>query len=272
MSFIKNLALSLNIIGIVLVIIFVSNSCTVTKNFLFREGDSGHRETLPVNPKELLEMAYYCDNAYQEADKENKLYEIRNDEFSYHVKQDNGVTILIFRGTDNGKNILTDIDFRPFEDSNLSAKWGTKVYLHRGFRDAAMHLEKDIKANYKLEKTVYLTGHSLGGAIAQIIGFWLDMEGHNVQIYTFGSPKVTTTFLGTGLPHYRMVVDNDPVPFLPVYPYVHSGIRIDVETLKWWEYDEYGKFTEIDGRDHSITYYLRNLANTIKKEPNWEHE
>ena len=98
------------------------------------------------------------------------------------------------------------------------------------------------------------------------------MEGHNVQIYTFGSPKVTTTFLGTGLPHYRMVVDNDPVPFLPVYPYVHSGIRIDVETLKWWEYDEYGKFTEIDGRDHSITYYLRNLANTIKKEPNWEHE
>jgi len=37
-----------------------------------------------------------------------------------------------------------------------------------------------------------------------------------------------------------------------------------VETLRWWEYDEYGKFTEIDGRDHSITYYLRKLASTIK--------
>ena len=34
------------------------------------------------------------------------------------------------------------------------------------------------------------------------------------------------------------VVNNDPVTFLPIYPYVHSGIRIDAKTLDWWEYDE----------------------------------
>jgi hypothetical protein len=271
MSFmnVKNIALTLNILGIVLAICLVSNSCTMTKQFLNRQGESGDRTTLPVDPKELLEMAYYCDEAYSKATPENKLYEIsgassNKDEFSYHVKQDNGVTILIFRGTNNRENVLSDIDLRPFHDKGLSARWDHKIYLHRGFRDASSFLIDDIKANYKLEKTVYLTGHSLGGAIAQIIGLWLDMEGYNVQIYTFGSPKITTTFFGNKPPHYRVVVDNDPIPFLPIYPYIHSGIRIDVETLRWWEYDEYGKFTEIDGRDHSITYYLRKLASTIK--------
>ena len=244
--------------AIIIVLVFLISSCTVTKQFLNRQGESGHKTTLPVEPAELLEMAYYCDEAYDNTD--NKFEFLNDNQFSYQVKQDQGVTILIFRGTSNGNNILTDIDFRPFEDKQLSEKWGTKVFLHRGFRDAAMFLEKDIKTNYKLEKTVYLTGHSLGGAIAQIVGFWLDREGYNVQIYTFGSPKVTTTFLGNRPIHYRVVVNNDPVTFLPIYPYVHSGIRIDAKTLDWCEYDVYGKFTEIDGRDHSIKYYLKTLS------------
>ena len=245
-----------------IIIVLVFAGCTFTKQFLDRDGESGGHTTIPVNPKELLEMAYYCDAAYKK-DSKNQTF-VKNNQFSYYVKQDSGVTILIFRGTDNKENVLTDIDFRPFKDGALTRHHKVDLYLHRGFRDAAMFLYKDIKKNYKLERTVYLTGHSLGGAIAQIIGLWLDMEGRNVQIYTFGSPKVTTTFFGTKPPHYRVVVDNDPIPFLPIYPYVHSGIRIDVETLRWWEYDEYGKFTEIDGRDHSIKYYLKELTKTIR--------
>ena len=251
-------------LSIIIVITLLFVGCTFTKQFLNRDGKSGDYKTLSVNPAELVEMAIYCKMSYERANDENKLYEIRDNEFSYHVKQDSGVTILIFRGTENGRNVLTDIDIRPFKDNALSDYYKIDLYLHRGFRDAAMFLYKDIKKNYKLERTVYLTGHSLGGAIAQIIGLWLDMEGRNVQIYTFGSPKVTTTFFGTKPPHYRVVVDNDPIPFLPIYPYVHSGIRIDVETLRWWEYDEYGKFTEIDGRDHSIKYYLKELTKTIR--------
>jgi hypothetical protein len=242
-----------------LLVVCIISGCSWTKQFLYMDGNSGKADTLPVAVEELLEMAYYCDEAYSKATPENKLYEIsgasdNKDEFSYHVKQDGGITILIFRGSNNRQNMLSDIDFRPFEDEEL------EVNLHRGFRDAAMFLEKDIKANYPLEKTVYLTGHSLGGAIAQIVGFWLDREGYNVQIYTFGSPKVTTTFLGNKPPHYRVVVNSDPIPFMPIYPYVHSGIRIDAKTLNWSENDDYGKFTEIDAQDHSITYYLRTLS------------
>ena len=72
----------------------------------------------------------------------------------------------------NGKNLTT-----IWYDEDLD------IYLHRGFRDAAHVLYEDIKRNYRLERTVYLTGHSLGGAIAQIIGLWLDNDEYNIQIY-----------------------------------------------------------------------------------------
>ena len=239
-----------------LILSFSVNSCSWMNPFLYFQGESGDHTTLPVELKELIEMAEYCEEAYRSATEENKLYEIRNNEFSYHVKQDRGVTILIFRGTDNVKNIWTDIDARPTKDDSLGG-----AYLHRGFKDAATWIFEDIKRDYKLEKTVYLTGHSLGGAVAQIIGLWLHNAGYHVQIYTFGSPKVSTTFFGNRPIHYRVLVRNDPVPFVPPYPFLHSGISIDVETLNWEEGGEAnrGSFGEIDGRDHSIKEYLKIL-------------
>ena len=239
----------------IIITLFLSG-CSWLNPFLYFQGESGDRSTLPVDVEELIKMAEYCEEAYLSATNENKLYEIRNNEFSYHVKQDRGVTILIFRGTDNVKNVWTDIDARPTKDDSLDG-----AYLHRGFKDAATWIFEDIKRDYTLEKTVYLTGHSLGGAVAQIIGLWLHNAGYHVQIYTFGSPKVSTTFFGNRPIHYRVLVRNDPVPFVPPYPFLHSGISIDVETLNWEEGGEAnrGSFGEIDGRDHSIKEYLKIL-------------
>ena len=244
----------------IIITLFLSG-CSWLNPFLYFQGESGDRSTLPVDVEELIEMAEYCEEAYRSATNENKLYEIRNNEFSYHVKQDRGVTILIFRGTDNVKNVWTDIDARPTKDDSLDG-----AYLHRGFKDAATWIFEDIKRDYTLEKTVYLTGHSLGGAVAQIIGLWLHNAGYHVQIYTFGSPKVSTTFFGNRPIHYRVLVRNDPVPFVPPYPFLHSGISIDAKTLDWDEGGEAnrGSFGEIDGRDHSITYYTRILKGHIK--------
>ena len=243
--------LKYTIIGLTLLL----SGCSYLNPFLYFQGDVGDKSTMPVAIEELIEMAEYCEAAYRSANEENKLYEIRSNEFSYHVKQDSGVTILIFRGTDNTKNVLTDIDLRPWQDDELDMK------LHRGFRDAAALLLVDIKKKYKLEKTIYLTGHSLGGAIAQIAGLWLNLDDYEVQIYTFGSPKVTPTFFGNDPPHYRVIIESDPVPFMPPYPYVHSGIMINAETLEWAEGGEAirGSFTEINDQDHSITYYLKTL-------------
>ena len=229
--------------------------CTALNPLLYFEGKSGTKDTLPVAVEELIEMAEYCDEAYENR-KEN--YGVKSGEFSYTVKQSGGITILVFRGTSNLKNVRTDIDMRFWKDDGLTDYWETDVNLHRGFKDAAMFTLEDIKKNYKIEKTVYLTGHSLGGAIAQIIGLWLNYDGYNVQIYTFGSPKVSTTFFGNRPIHYRVALRNDPVPFTPPWPFLHSGIFIDPKMLDWMEGGETDRdsFTEIDGRDHSIQEYL----------------
>ena len=246
----RKLAFSLIIIGIALTV----TSCAWTNKLLKSDGNYGNKDTLPIDPFELVEMANYCNISYRHA--ENK--EVRNDEFSYQVKQTEGITILVFRGTQNAKNaLITDIDFRIFKDEELG------VNLHRGFRDAAMHILKDIDENYKLEQVVYLTGHSMGGAVAKIIGLCLDQRGHDVQIYTFGSPKVSTGYFGNRPIHFRVSFRNDPVPFLPPYPFLHSGIHVDPETLEWDESHEEESFFKIDGRDHSIQEYYDVLEEHV---------
>ena len=209
-------------------------------------GANGTKEDLPVGIEVLIEMAEYCERIYDEGK------EIGQDEFAYNVVQDRGVTIISIRGTDNGKNVLTDLDARPFKDRKLG------VQVHRGFRDASEKLKNDIIENVALEENIILTGHSLGGAIAQILGLWFEDDAYEVQIYTFGSPSVLIEQMWED-GHFRVYLENDPVPFLPPFPYVHWGIRINAETLDWDENHPIGDVTKIDARDHSIKEYLKVL-------------
>jgi hypothetical protein len=258
-----------------MVMTLVLSGCSITNWFLWSNGESGDRDTLPITLNTLIEMGEYskliytdkgifADGSISPEEPEfyglNRMiesgYEIRKNEFSYYVMQKDGITILIFRGTANAKNILSDIDIRPFYDKQLN------LNLHRGFRDAADAIYVDIKRNYELDHTVYLTGHSLGGAIAQIIGMWLHESGrYNVQVFTYGSPKVSTKFLFNEPNHWRVVDRSDPIPFLPPFPYVHSGVVIDIDALDWSETHEEGDILQTDGLDHSIKDYLDILYN-----------
>ena len=221
--------------------------CAFTNQLINMDGASGTKENIPVDINILVEMAEYCEDIY-----DNALYEVDNNEFAYNVVQDRGVSIITIRGTNNPKNVLTDLDARPFKDRKLG------IQIHRGFRDAAEKLRNEIIEKYALEEHIILTGHSLGGAIAQIMGLWFEDDAYDVQIYTFGSPTVTTTDMGDEM-HFRVYIEDDPVPFLPPFPYVHWGVRIDANTLEWAENHPVGEFTKIDGRDHSIKAYLKVL-------------
>ena len=217
-----------------------------TNKFIGMGGANGTKEDLPVGIEVLIEMAEYCERIYDEGK------EIEGDEFAYNVVQDRGVTIISIRGTDNAKNVLTDLDARPFQDRKLG------VQVHRGFRDASEKLKNDIIENVPLEENIILTGHSLGGAIAQILGLWFEDDAYEVQIYTFGSPSVMIEQMWED-GHFRVYLENDPVPFLPPFPYMHWGIRINAETLGWDENHPVGDVTKIDARDHSIKEYLKVL-------------
>ena len=164
----------------------------------------------------------------------------------------------MIRGTDNTDNVLSDIDIRMIKDDVLD------IYLHKGFRDASTTIIQEVDKYYQLEHTVHVTGHSLGGAVAQIIGMWLHKRGKNVQVYSYGSPKVSSQVLSGGQPtHWRVVRLSDPVTFSPTWPYRHTGLFIDSQDLDWGPDNDNGLISQTDGLDHSISKYVTTLKEQL---------
>ena len=212
---------------------------------------SGDKSNLPIKVEILVEHAEYCESIY-----DNGGTEVNN--LSYEVKTNGGITIIVIRGTDNTANVLSDIDIRMIKDDVLD------IYLHKGFRDASTTIIQEVDKYYQLEHTVHVTGHSLGGAIAQIIGMWLHRRGYNVQIFSYGSPKVSSQVLSGGQPtHWRVVRRSDPVTFSPTYPYLHTGVFVDSQTLDWGPDNDNGLISETDGLDHSISKYVETLKKQL---------
>ena len=208
---------------------------------------SGDKSNLPVSLDLLIEHAEYCKAIYDSGGDQK-------DEVAFEVKQDSGITIIVIRGTANISNLQSDIDVRLVEDTRLS------INLHKGFRDASLGVMEIIDRDHTVEHTVHITGHSLGGAISQIIGMWLHKRGHNVQIFSYGSPKVSNEVLSGGQPtHWRVVRLSDPVPFTPPWPYAHTGLFIDSQTLDWGPDNDNGLISKTDGLDHAIAKYVETL-------------
>jgi len=248
-----------------ILIILLLNSCA--KNVADKNNDlgSGDKSNLPVALTALIEHAEYC----------KAIYDIggdQKDEVAFEVIQDSGISIIVIRGTANEANVLSDIDVRLVDDAR------TGIKLHKGFRDAAITIMQIIDTStttgrtivqgqtlkYPLEQTVHVTGHSLGGAVAQIIGMWLHKRGKNVQIYSYGSPKVSSQVLSGGQPtHWRVVRLSDPIPFTPPWPYRHTGVFIDSVSLEWGPNNDDGLISKTDGLDHSISKYVTTLKEQL---------
>ncbi len=228
------------------IIIFLSG-CAKSKVDKNNDLGSGDKSNLPISLDLLIEHAEYCKAIYDSGG-ENK------DKVHFEVKQDSGITIIIIRGTANTDNVQSDIDVRLVEDTR------TGIRLHKGFRDASITIMQILDESYTIEHTVHVTGHSLGGAVAQIIGMWLHKRGNNVQIFSYGSPKVSNQVLPGGQPtHWRVVRLSDPIPFTPMWPYAHTGLFINSQTLDWGPDNDNGLISKTDGLDHAIAKYVTTL-------------
>jgi len=212
---------------------------------------SGDKSNLPVTLASLIEHAEYCKAIYDSGGDQK-------DEVAFEVKQESGISIIVIRGTANDANVLSDIDVRLVDDAR------TGIKLHKGFRDVAVTIMQIIDTTKTLEHTVHVTGHSLGGAVAQIIGMWLHTRGKNVQIFSYGSPKVSNQVLSGGQPtHWRVVRRSDPIPFTPPWPYSHTGLFIDSQDLDWGADNDNGLISETDGLDHAIAKYVETLKEQL---------
>lgn len=83
--------------------------------------------------------------------------------------------------------ILTDARISQVQLDGAGVHGG----FHQAARDAHAHLAPLIRQQLSGERRLWLTGHSLGGAVASVLAYLLEADGVPVQgITTFASPRV----------------------------------------------------------------------------------
>jgi triacylglycerol lipase len=147
------------------------------------------------------------------------------------VARAEGFAVLAFRGTFplSVENWLTDADapLGPAPDA-------VPGRVHRGFADAfngllANGMDQRL-ASLEGGLDLWITGHSLGGALATLASVHLPGRPSFRGVYTFASPRVGDPDFAGGysLAHFRVVNDNDIVPRVPPQElgYRHVGTRV----------------------------------------------
>jgi len=124
--------------------------------------------------------------------------------------------VLAFRGTE--PDSLQDI--KSDARANIR-KCETRGMIHSGFYFAYMQIRKEIEETLLQEKynnkPLYITGHSLGGALATVATKFIYHKGGLAACYTFGSPRVGNDEWINNIktPIHRLVNAADCVTMLP---------------------------------------------------------
>jgi pimeloyl-ACP methyl ester carboxylesterase len=144
------------------------------------------------------------------------------------------VAVIAFRGTDDRFDWIANGDFRQLADLDGPRR------VHSGFGNAYRLFAKQIQDYLKEHqpKHVWVTGHSLGGAMAACCAYELHKQGQPISgVVTFGQPRIGNEALAKYLDselddrYLRLMNEGDPVPILPpcfgkLFPaYWHSGRR-----------------------------------------------
>jgi len=190
-----------------------------------------------------------------------------------------GMLVLAFRGTQKSLD-----DIRTDANAGLvDAPQGGRV--HCGFLKAFQEIENQIKQTLSEhpDLPIYITGHSLGGALAMLATRYLSPNNLGAT-YTFGCPRVANNefFRDVRTPVYRVVNAADGVARLPFgdgFTLALSAIRLipinGTKVISEWlrkrfgEYTHFGNLVFLSAPDNVIDdngIEFRDLA--VIKSPN----
>jgi len=186
---------------------------------------------------------------------------------------------IIFRGTEPTQlsDILADLDIRKKKAKKDDG------YVHAGFQESLDDVWEAVKLFLSKNEydRIYLSGHSLGAAIATLAAARLEKC---TAVYTFGSPRVggrKFVKANKSILHWRFINNNDIVTRVPTaLRWKHHGCRVyidrkgNVSTIsgyKLWadlllgHLSSWCKLKFFDSfSDHSITKYYQHLSNFNK--------
>lgn len=157
-------------------------------------------------------------------------------------KSDGDYVIVVFRGSEYIQGpvsaakdaILTDANIKLLD---VSDELGDGVEVHAGFWNAFFPVKDEVveairkQGGFSEGKKLWITGNSLGAALANLCALWLREEGYQVQaVYTYGAPRCGNDRFRERYENdfsircQRWVNDNDIVPMLPpLKDYYHVG-------------------------------------------------
>ncbi len=180
---------------------------------------------------------------------------------------------------------VNDVNWRLNRDRRGVPDPATGAILHAGFKRAADAVYADLKPRLKSGYRTYLVGHSLGGAVAAVLGVLLQRDGWTVdRVITFGQPKFTDEAGAKAfadLPLVRVVNQNDIVPLLPDTvaggrdPFVHVGPAVVIFPGPNYAFVPADEATAASagalGRhlmeasipDHAMRFYVENLRSKL---------
>ena len=219
----------------------------------FSEYFTGVKPKKSYDPEVALSLAVACDLAYKDKDSipaiatawgyEDLTYvdvkKGRDIDTQGFVMGNDTDIVCVFRGSDKIEDWFAN--FQAVRDPGPL----NGTLAHEGFQDAlfpaVIALTNAIDAIGVNGRRIWITGHSLGGALCSLYAGMMFENGYPVYgIYTFASPRPgddiyatsLNTFMASG-PHYRVVNDGDIVPHVPPEPFFsHPGRRILLEYSK----------------------------------------
>lgn len=140
--------------------------------------------------------------------------------------------IILFQGSKSKLDYVIDFLSLPiFYNFRL---------VHLGF---ALGVRKSwnsyINKNIDFNKKTYITGHSLGGARASLLGLIYGKKFRDVEIITFAAPSVEwfpTRLFKSNIKQTRYINRKDLVPKLPgaLFGYYHRGDVIKFGDESFW--------------------------------------
>ena len=130
----------------------------------------------------LLNMAVsWAMNAYKEKNKDAIKIESKWTSTTVYVAKRKSIDIIAFRGTQQGRDWLTDALVVPVPYAGR--------LCHGGFVAAHVSVWKEVEKHIDPKKRTLICGHSLGGALAELSAAKLNGKHDNINLVTFGKPN-----------------------------------------------------------------------------------
>lgn len=196
-----------------------------------------------INKKEINnieEMLQYATDIYNPIHIADYFYSDKESDLQVgiYINKDKNRLIISFRGTESLKDITTDLKVTKI-------KYDENIRVHRGFYEQLFRSKiydefyeqlKELSNQYGYD--IYVTGHSLGGALSSLFTYRLASEYPNLIInnITFASPRIGNYYWKsafnsmTNIKALRVYVNSDPIPLTPSFNYWHIGKQLKLRS------------------------------------------